>query len=190
MRTVLAVIAVLLIVVPPAPAMEISGIELAPTFTVDDTQLVLNGAGLREKLWVDVYVGALYLPEKMDSGEKILAADEPMVMRMHFVRAGVSPEQLQDSWRESLGQTVDPQKMKDLEDNIQAFIRAFDTETEKGTVYDIVYLPEQGLSVRVNGEQKAVVGGLEMKKAVFGVWLGDPPAKGLRKMKDPLLGEK
>ena len=30
---------------------------------VGEQELVLNGMGLREKFWVDVYVGALYLPE-------------------------------------------------------------------------------------------------------------------------------
>lgn len=45
------------------PAAEFSGVFIDDEIKSDDGKsLVLNGVGLREKLWVDVYVGSLYLP--------------------------------------------------------------------------------------------------------------------------------
>lgn len=44
-------------------AVELAGVTLAPTATLTDgSVLVLNGAGVRKKFFVDVYIGALYLP--------------------------------------------------------------------------------------------------------------------------------
>ena len=44
-------------------ALKIGGKSLPDTMTLGDTELVLNGAGLRKKLVIKVYAGALYLPK-------------------------------------------------------------------------------------------------------------------------------
>ena len=57
-----------------ATAAELSGVFIDDEFSTDDGQsLVLNGVGLREKFWVDVYVGSLYLQEKSDDVAEILS---------------------------------------------------------------------------------------------------------------------
>jgi hypothetical protein len=43
---------------------EIGGIKIPSTIKVSDQQLVLNGAGTREKFWMDMYVGALFVKAK------------------------------------------------------------------------------------------------------------------------------
>jgi len=46
----------------PLHAVELSGVVLKDQVTAENGEtLVLNGAGLREKFWIDVYVGSLYL---------------------------------------------------------------------------------------------------------------------------------
>jgi hypothetical protein len=50
--------------VPPIWAGELAGVTLDDTVTLNDADLVLNGMGLRKKLWVEVYVAGLYLPSK------------------------------------------------------------------------------------------------------------------------------
>ena len=65
-RHILSLVLGALIYSLPAAALEIEGIEVAETISSADnkTTLLLNGAGLREKFYIDVYVGALYLPAK------------------------------------------------------------------------------------------------------------------------------
>ena len=41
--------------------MEVSGVALCGNFTDYDCNLVLNGAGIRVKWWITLYVGSLYL---------------------------------------------------------------------------------------------------------------------------------
>jgi len=43
-------------------AVEVAGAKIEDTVSVSNQNLVLNGAGIRKKLFIKVYVGALYLP--------------------------------------------------------------------------------------------------------------------------------
>jgi len=47
----------------PAQAAKVAGVELEDSVQIsaDTPELVLNGAGIRKKLFIKVYVGALYL---------------------------------------------------------------------------------------------------------------------------------
>ena len=55
-------------------------------------------------------------------------------------------------------------------------------------MFDLVYLPGEGVRVLKNGEQKDTVGGLEFKKALFGIWLSDKPAQ--EDLKEKMLGQR
>ena len=75
----------LLLALSPAHAASLAGVTLADTATVGGQPVVLNGMGLREKYFLDIYVGGLYVPAKTASAAAILAADSPRRMVMHFL---------------------------------------------------------------------------------------------------------
>ncbi|MGL5395016.1 MAG: chalcone isomerase family protein, partial [Shewanella sp.] len=43
-------------------AKEVSGVQVADSITLDAQTLQLNGAGVRSKFFMDLYVGSLYVP--------------------------------------------------------------------------------------------------------------------------------
>ena len=45
---------------------KVGGVELPNSETFGTHKLVLNGAGVREKLWIDLYAGGLYLTKKQE----------------------------------------------------------------------------------------------------------------------------
>ena len=53
----------------PAHVAKVAGVKFDETsqLSAGVPQLVLNGAGIRKKFFVKVYVGALYLPKKVTS---------------------------------------------------------------------------------------------------------------------------
>ena len=59
-----------------AEAREVAGVKLDETARLAgiDTPLVLNGAGVRSKFFVKVYVAGLYLQQKTSSAEAVLAS--------------------------------------------------------------------------------------------------------------------
>src|SRR5512133_1141208 len=82
-----------------ALAREVAGVDLADTVTVDGKPLQLNGAGVRKKLFIKVYVGALYLPTRSADGWAILEADQPRHVRMVFLR-GVDLDSIMGAFRD------------------------------------------------------------------------------------------
>ena len=59
------------------------------TAKVNDETLILNGLGLREKYWVDVYVAGLYLPSKMNDGDAIMKANVDKRIQVGFIYSSV-----------------------------------------------------------------------------------------------------
>ena len=55
---------------PTSAKTEIGGVTLPDTIKVGDETLVLNGGGIREKFWLDMYVGGLYCPKKKQIPKK------------------------------------------------------------------------------------------------------------------------
>ena len=88
----------------PVTAMEIEGVNIPDTFTFSnsDTTLVLNGAGLREKFFLDIYIGALYLPAKTPDATAILGDSGPASVLMHILHSEISKEKLIGGWNEGL----------------------------------------------------------------------------------------
>ena len=67
----------------------LAGISMADNITVENETLILNGLGLREKYWVDVYVAGLYLPQKMSNGDDIIKANITKRIQVEFIYSSV-----------------------------------------------------------------------------------------------------
>ncbi|MDJ0841832.1 MAG: chalcone isomerase family protein [Acidobacteriota bacterium] len=171
-----------------APAGNVGGAELPDTMTVGGKELALNGAGLRKKFFIKVYAGALYLQSKTKDAKAVIDADEPMMIRMHFLY-GVKPSQLTDAWNEGFTNALGEDGKAAMQSKIDAFNAMFTEKTKKGNTYDVVYTPGSGVEVRFNGNAVGKVEGLDFKKAVFSIWLGEKiPDKNLRGLKTAMLG--
>jgi hypothetical protein len=163
-----------------------AGVTLADSVDVNGQTLVLNGAGVRTKLFVKVYVGALYLPSKQTSADAILAADAPRRMVMHFVH-DVDRARMVEAWQSGLA---------DNTPNATAEVKgAFDTlgtwmeDIPKGNEIVLTYVPGKGVAVRVNGNLKGTLaGGKATADAVLATWLGPNPGPG-EEFKRAVLGQ-
>ncbi|NOY24214.1 MAG: chalcone isomerase [Acidobacteria bacterium] len=173
-KMILLTVAVILLATT-AFAVEIGGVNLPDTLKAGDSTLVLNGAGLRKKLWIKVYAGGLYLTHKTNNQNQIINADEAMAVRMHFIHDGIAAKKLISAWNEGFeaatGDNVAPIQMK-----IDQFNATFKVEVHEGDFYDIVYVPSEGVTVSFNGKKIDTISGLAFKKALFGIWLCDDPA--------------
>jgi hypothetical protein len=169
-----------------ASAVEIGGVDLPDTLMAGKNTLLLNGAGLRKKFIIKVYAGGLYLFKKNDDPKKIIAAYEPMAVRMHWIYDGASSEDIVETWNEGFekatGGDISPIKAE-----IDTFNAMFTEEAKKNDVYDFIYMPGQGVSVYMKGALKGTIKGIDFKKALFYIWLGDKPAD--KKLKKGMLGK-
>ena len=174
-----------LTIILPVRAEEIGGVTLPDTLAVDDEQLVLNGAGLRKKLFIKVYAGGLYLKKKDKDAQRIIESDDPMAIRMHFIYDGVSSEKLISTWNEGFDKATGG-NIAPIKESIAKFNSFFTEEAQKGDIYDILYNPAQGVAVNMKGKLMGTIKGLGFKKALFAVWLGKKPAD--KSLKKGMLG--
>ncbi len=165
---------------------KVAGVNLPDTENYEGNKIVLNGAGVREKLWIDLYAGGLYLTNKSSNAAAITAADEPMAIKLHIVSKLISSEKMIDAVNEGFENSTDGNTAP-LEAKIKKFTEMFMDEIKKNDVFDIVYLPGKGVLVYKNGTEKGVIDGMEFKKALFGIWLSNKPADD--DLKEAMLGK-
>jgi len=170
-RDRLASLIVFLVVLSPTIG---SAAQLPATLKVGEQELKLNGVGEREKLFLDLYVAGLYLTELSNESKTIVDADAPMALRIAITSKMVSQEKLIASLQEGF-QNSTQGKLEPIREEIQKFRECFSDEISRGNVFDLVYLPNQGVMVFKDGKRKGIVAGLEFKQALFGIWLCDRP---------------
>ncbi len=175
---------VLLIVLSPAIG---QAVELTPTLKVGDQGLILNGSGVREKYFLDLYTAGLYLTQPTNQPATIIDADTPMAIRIVITSKLVSQKKLVESLEEGF-QNFTQGNTKPIRTEIQKFRQCFTDEITRGDVFDLVYFPSSGVVVLKNGKRKGTIAGHAFKRALFGIWLCDRPADANLKL--ALLGQK
>jgi chalcone isomerase-like protein len=175
LRTLLLAALVAPLLAVPAAAGTLAGVTLPDKIQADGHDLVLNGLGLRKKFVIKVYVGGLYLPSKERSVQKVLAADAPRRMTLHFLY-GVSKEQMCDAWEEGLELTT-PNPSAEVKKAFQTLCTWMDG-VGKGRELTLTYLPGKGTEVAVDGKVKGTTPGKPTADAILRTWLGDNAAPG------------
>ena len=153
---------------------KINGITFPNTYTAGKDNLVLNGGGTRVKYWIDAYVAGLYLTAKSKDAAGIVSANTSMCIKLNIVSGLISSSKMIDAVEEGFKKSTHGNTAP-LKDKIEKFKNAFTDPIKKGDVFDIVYTGEK-ISIYKNNTLKTEIEGLDFKKAVFGIWLGDDPS--------------
>jgi hypothetical protein len=171
---------------PLAQAKVVNDVEVADSISVADQTLVLNGAGVRSKFFLNLYVAALYLQQASDEGEAVIAADKPMTIRLQITSSLIDGEKMSEATLDGFVKSTKG-NLTPIQKEVELLISAFRDAVEEGDVFDLQYVPGAGTSVIRNGEVKVVVPGLEFKQALFGIWLSEDPVQD--DLKEDMLDE-
>lgn len=164
----------------------VSGVKVNNSLVVEGKDLTLNGAGIREKMWIDLYVGSLYLPKKSSSATEIINSSEAGAIKLDIVSGMITSEKMINAVNEGFENSTNG-KTAPLKAKIDKFKSFFKDEIKKGDEFIIAYIPETGVVVFKNGVKKGVIEGLDFKKALFGIWLSSKPAD--KDLKEDMLGK-
>ena len=165
----------------------INKVEVESSVTIEGQELMLNGAGLREKLWFDLYVGALYTTLKSSDGNTLVDADLPMVITLDITDNKVTQKKMKSAVNDGFEDSCTDSQREDIKSEIATFIGFFKDAIVKGDEFQIAYMPGTGTMVSKNGVALGTITGIEFKRGLFGIWLGDDPADG--DLKDGMLGK-
>ena len=164
---------------------KVSGVSIESTIKLNNNELILNGVGIREKFWIDLYVGALYLTQKTTDGSTIINNNKPAIITLDIVSSMITSEKMIDAVNDGFKKSLKG-KLDQMKDNIETFKSFFMEKIKKGDQFKLIYLPSSGVSVYKNNQLKGSISGIEFKKALFGIWLSDDPADD--DLKEAMLG--
>ncbi len=170
-----------------AGALEVAGIKLADRDQVGNASLQLNGAGIRTKMFIKIYVAALYLPEKQASAEAVLADEREHRITLHILRE-LSGKKLFSAFNDAIKANHTSVELAVLSPQIKEMEQIFDAvkEVKPGDVITLDYQPITGTQIGVNGTVRGTVVGTTFNRALLKIWLGKKPAQG--SLKKELLG--
>lgn len=173
-----------LLVALPAWAADVGGAKIEDRARVSDTELVLRGAGIRKRVFFQVYAIGLYLQER--SADPV-SQPGPKRVEMHMLR-DVGAEQFSEALSDGIKANHSEAEAKALEPRVQrlAAIMAEVKEAKKGMVIALDWTGK-ATQVLIDGKRAgAPIEGEDFYRALLRIWLGDKPVQD--DLKKALLG--
>lgn len=161
----------------------ISGATFQKKMDIKGQMVNYNGAGIRSKYGMNLYVSALYLPSQSSDFNKIINANEVQVINIKIISSMVTREKFNETVKEGFSKASHG---KATTEQMTAFKALFSAEIKNKDDILLIYRPNVGVQVMINGTFKGKVEGLEFKKALWSIWLGNAPAD--VKLKKKMLG--
>ena len=159
----------------PALARDIGGVTVAESLEGSDgVMLLLNGAGIRTKVFFKIYIAELYLQNPGTDAKAVLADDSQKRMVMHFLYDELTKEKMVEVWNEGFAANASPDQLTALKERIQQFNDMFVT-VKKGDQVVLDYLPGAGTKVTIAGTEKGLVPGKDFNDVLLSIWLGEKP---------------
>ncbi|MCV9927307.1 chalcone isomerase family protein [Flavobacterium sp. LS1R49] len=168
-------------------AFNIDGVTVPRTMQFQSKTLSLNGAGGRSKMWLEVYVQALYLSQLSQDPKFIIDSDTEMAIRIEITSSMVSSNKLTKAMNSGFEKSAGD-NLQALRPRIEEFKSLLSDEITQKDVFKLIYSPtDTSVWVYKNDVLKGKIPGFDFKKALFGIWLSDKPAD--EKLKNQLLGK-
>jgi hypothetical protein len=171
-------------------AVEIAGINIEEKDKLSNSELTLNGAGLRKRAFFQVYAIGLYLPEKKTAAADAIGAAGAKRVAIHMLR-DVDAGQFAGALTDGMKDNVSEAEMNALEPRVKQLvaIMAEMKQAKKGMRITLDWLPAAGTQVTIEGKPAGTaIPGEDFFRALLKIWLGDNPVQD--DLKKALLGEK
>jgi hypothetical protein len=170
----LAAILASLLSVAALPAVEVAGVKLPDTQTVDGKTLKLNGAGVRKKAIFKVYAAGLYVETPSKDAAVLISSSQAKSMHLWLLRdvegpkiSGAIAEGFELNSKSALPQ------LKPRLDQLAKLI----PDLKDGEQIALTWIPDKGTVVNVRGTDVGTIEGRDFADALFAVWLGPKPVQ-------------
>jgi Chalcone isomerase-like len=165
-----------------------TGVGFSETMNHDGTELLLAGAGVRSKMMVKVYAGALYIDNAAKSAlasfkSKASKPDQSLfdavadgsfskMFLLHFVR-DVDSGKITEAFRESLEKNVD-MKAADIQKDAEAFLTASKVDMKDGQEMKVFIKGDEITVIAPSGVSQPIKNS-KLAGGVARIWLGKNP---------------
>ena len=169
----------------PVCAADVAGVKIDDRTSVAGTELALTGAGLRKRLFFDVYAMGLYVSDR--KADPIAQGGSKRVA-IHMLR-NVDADDFAKALVDGMRPNHDAATMKGLEPRIAQLnaIMAEVKEAKKGMAILLDWVPGAGTRVTIDGKPAGqAIEGEDFYRALLRIWLGEKPVQD--DLKKALLG--
>ncbi|MCU6434588.1 chalcone isomerase family protein [Undibacterium sp. Jales W-56] len=160
-----------------AATVEVAGAKFEDTVHLANTDLKLNGAGIRYKAIFKVYAAGLYLPSKKTTVPDVLATTGPRRVTIVMLR-DLSNEEFGRGFMSGIQQNTDKAEKSKL---TMQFLRlgelfASVPELKKGDIMLTDWVPGVGTTFYLNGKKLGEpYPDIAFNNALLRIWLGEKP---------------
>jgi len=171
-----------------AGAAGIAGQNFDDRIRLADTDLVLNGVGVRAVLWLKGYAAGLYLAEKAATPAQVLAVKGAKRVQLKMLLE-VEAKEFTKAFTVGITRNSSPAELAVLKDRMEQFSRNVDQigTVKDGDVVNLDFLPGKGLVMTLNGARRGQpIPGEDLYAGVLKIFLGELPVD--KKLKAGLLG--
>lgn len=172
-----------------AQSAEIEGQQFDDRIRLADSELQLNGLGLRAVAWFKGYAAGLYLGQKTRSADAALAAPGPKRVRMKMM-VEVEAKEFAKAFGKGMKRNLGAAEREALAERIERFDRSVLAlgVLKKGDVVDLDWLPGRGLVLSLNGQPRGEpFAGEAFYAAILKIFIGPDPVD--KQLKAGLLGQ-
>jgi Chalcone isomerase-like len=184
--TLVLVSALALSIAAEVRAAEVAGIKLDDSANVAGTPLVLNGAGLRTKLMLKIYVVGLYLPAKTTKADAVINSKETKRARL-VMKRDLGAATVWDAFDEGIQANSSPAELAAIKSELAQIEKLFTDlgQVKENDVIDIDFMPDGNTAVLYQKQSKGTIASANLQKALLKIWLGAKPVQ--KDLKEALL---
>ncbi len=165
-----------------AAPLQLEGVRVPPSVTVEKKRLVLNGAGFRSVVNWKMYVLALYVDKPSHVDDEILSIDRTKRVVLTTLR-----DIDKNTITKALARAVERNTQGSTQDwtaRLKPFFEAL-RDAPAGDVVVLTGIPKRGTVVTAGGKTFEVHGD-DATRVMFSIWLGEFPVD--QDLKESILG--
>ncbi len=184
-RLKIAALLASLLLTTQVSAKTVSGVDVADTIKLNNHTLQLNGAGVRSKFFMDLYVGSLYTLAPASQSKVVL--DAPVaVIRLNITSGLITSDKMHDAIIEGFEDATNGD-LASIKTEVDTFMALFSDEIVKGDQFTLEAAKSVGVTTYKNGQVQATIEGEAFREALLNIWLGKQPAQ--KSLKKAMLGK-
>lgn len=165
---------------------EVSDVLYKSEVTFNNKIFVLNGAGIREKFFLDLYTVGLYLKTKSSHAEAILNSEDGKLLRIVVVSGLITSDRFNKGMDEGFKKSSNGEAYL-YSDQIELLKNGFGSDFNVNDEFFIYFESDGKVSIYKGIKLRMVIPSNKyFQKILLGVWLGKEPAG--NQLKENLLG--
>ncbi|HAS63710.1 MAG TPA: chalcone isomerase [Vibrio sp.] len=153
----------------------VGDITVPESIIAHEQSLQFNGAGIRSKFFMDLYVGSLFTSAQTELAAPIINGEIPAAIRLNITSGMITAEKLTDALNDGFNNATNGDTSA-IDNSIERFVAAtFAEAISEGDQFTLVSVPGEGVYSYKNDQQLTFIKDEAFRQALMAIWLGDKP---------------